>query len=33
VNRRRKWEDNVKMDPKNVVGLNWLRIGGSDGLL
>jgi len=34
--RRRRWEDNIKMDLQEVgcgawTGSNWLRIGTSDG--
>jgi hypothetical protein len=36
--RRRRWEDNIKMDLREVVygeqtGLIWLRIGTGGGLL
>jgi hypothetical protein len=30
---RRRWVDNVKMDLREWIGLIWLRIGASGGLL
>jgi hypothetical protein len=35
---RRRWEDNIKMDPQDVgwgalTGVIWLRIGTGGGLL